>query len=287
VSRTRDCDARAWLIAGCGWLAIMAGAAVSAAAVPPAATPPAAPLAATPPATPLAATPPAAPLAATPTPAPPAATPPAAPPAATPPEATGAPLPVQPPGTLREPAPRPVADLRVQNRFASNAGTVQVFGGGVYLERRDFYVSPGLGLGGTYYLDEALGLEVQIARFFSSLNQAGQEVQHTYGALPDSRAPTWLFMAGARYALGYGKMMIGGVDQVVHFQPQALVQLGAHVNDGSLGPSGRAGLGLLVHLTPRWFVRLDGALTIDLESRQTGSATVLGFLPSLVAGGRL
>jgi hypothetical protein len=191
------------------------------------------------------------------------------------------------PGGLREPAPRPIAEVRVQNRFARNASTAQLFGGVDYLERRDFYVSPGIRLGGTYFTGESLGVEVQVSHFFSRLNQAAQQVQHAYGVLPDSRAPTWLCVGGIRYAIGYGKMMIAGVDRAIHFQPQALMQVGFHVHDDSVGPSGMAGLGLLVHVTPRWFVRLDGAATLEIESRATGSATVLGFLPSLVMGGVL
>ena len=58
-----------------------------------------------------------------------------------------------------------------------------------------------------------------------------------------------------------------------------------HVHDGSFGPSGLAGIGLLVHATPRWFFRLDGGMTAEIERRVTGDATVLGFLPSLVTGG--
>src|SRR6476620_9989380 len=40
------------------------------------------------------------------------------------------------PRGLREPAPRAAAGLRVQNRYARNTGTLQVFGGVDYLERR-------------------------------------------------------------------------------------------------------------------------------------------------------
>ena len=173
----------------------------------------------------------------------------------------------------------------MQNRFARNLSTLQLFGGIDYLERRDFYVSPGLRLGATYYLWESLGLEVQVSHYFSRLNQAGQEVQHMLGVVPDSRAPTWLALAGARYAFGYGKMMIGGLGRPIHFEPQALAQFGLHVHDGSFGPSGLAGVGLLVHATPRWFFRLDGGMTVEVERRVTGTVTVLGFLPSLVTGG--
>ena len=208
-------------------------------------------------------------------------------PAASPASATGAAGAPPAPATsgLREPAPRPTAEVRVQNRFTHNLDTLQVFGGVDYLERRDFYVSPGVRLGATYYRWESLGLELQASHYFSSLNQAGQEVQHMLGVVPDSRAPTWLFLAGGRYALGFGKMMIGGLGRAIHFQPQAMAQAGIHFHGGSFGPSGLAGLGLMVNATPRWFFRLDGGMTVEVERRVTGTVTVVGFLPSLVTGG--
>lgn len=188
-------------------------------------------------------------------------------------------------GGLREPPPRPTAELRVQNRYARNAGTLHLFGGVDYLERRDFYVSPGVRLGATYYLWESIGLELQLSHYFSRLNQAALEVEHMIGVLPDSRAPTWLLLAGGRYSMGYGKMMITGFGHAIHFQPQALLQAGMHVHDGSFGPSGLAGIGLMVHATPRWFFRLEGGMTVEVERRVTGTVMVLGFLPALVTGG--
>jgi hypothetical protein len=190
------------------------------------------------------------------------------------------------PSGLREPAPRPTAEVRVQNRFAHNAGTLQLFAGVDYLERRDFYLSPGVRVGATYFPWESFGLELQISHYFSQLNQAGVEVEQMSGVIPDSRAPTWLVLAGGRYSMGYGKMIISGLNNhAIHFQPQALLQAGMHVHDGSFGPSGLVGLGLLVHATPRWFFRLDGGMTVEVEQRVTGTVTVLGFLPSLVTGG--
>jgi hypothetical protein len=212
------------------------------------------------------------------------------PPPATPAVAVGAnesPAPARTfePSGLREPPPRPVAEVRVQNQFAHNAGTLQLFGGIDYLERRDFYVSPGVRVGATYFLWESLGIELQVSHYFSRLNQAGLQVEQMVGVIPDSRAPTWLVLAGGRYAMGYGKMMIGGLNHVIHFQPQAFLQAGMHVHDGSFGPSALGGIGLLVHATPRWFVRLDGGMTFEVEQRVTGTVAVLGFLPSLVTGG--
>jgi hypothetical protein len=38
---------------------------------------------------------------------------------------------------------------------------------------------------------------------------------------------------------------------------------------------------------PRLFVRLDGAVSFDLEARSQGKTAAFGFLPSLVVGGVL
>jgi len=186
-------------------------------------------------------------------------------------------------GGLRDPAPRPAPELRIQNRFARNASSLHIFGGLDYLERRDFYVSPGVRLGATYYVTERLGVEVQGTRFFSQLSDAAEQVQRKYGVLPDSRAPGWLLVGGLRYAFGYGKMMMAAIDHPVHFQPQALLQAGMHLHEGSLGPSMLTGVGLLVHVTTRVFVRLDGAVTLEIEERAGGPTTLVGFLPSLAA----
>jgi hypothetical protein len=216
------------------------------------------------------------------------AVPPAAPPPALPRVPALAPAaPTVVPSGLREPAPRPNADVRVQNRFVRNASAIHLFGGVDYLERRDFYISPGIRLGATYYLRESLGLELQVSRFFSVLNQSALQVEHQYGVVPDSRPPGWLAVAGVRYAIGYGKMVVGGMSRSIHFQPQALLQLGMHVEGDHVGPSGVAGIGLLVNATAHTFVRLDGAMTLEREARLTGPAMVLGFLPSLVVGGIL
>lgn len=183
--------------------------------------------------------------------------------------------------------PRPVADVRIQNRYASNAHATLLFAGVDYLERRDYYVSPGMRLGVAHFLTEALGIELQVSRYFSQLSGSAERLQQTYGVLPDSRAPQWLVVGGLRAALGYGKLMVSGLGTVVHFQPQILVQGGLHAFEGDVGPSGLAGLGLLVHGTSRFFVRLDGAVSLDMESRTTGTVAAIGFLPSLVAGGVL
>ena len=215
---------------------------------------------------------------------------------ATPPAAAARPVPVVRPtvaksqpsaGVLREPAPRPVTDVRVQSRFAVKAKTTQLFGAAEYLSRGDFYNSPGARVGGAYYPVEALGVELQIAHYWSSLNAEGERIKRMFGFLPDSHAPAWMFLLGGRYSIGYGKLMLGGLGGAIHFEPQAFVHAGMHVHDGDVGPSADAGLGLLVFLTPKLFARIDAAIVYEREDRSAGPVNVWGTVPSLGVGGTL
>ena len=188
---------------------------------------------------------------------------------------------------LREPAPRPVTDVRVQSRFAVKAKTAQLFGAAEYLSRGDFYNSPGARVGGAYYPVEALGVELQIAHYWSSLNAEGERIKQMFGLLPDSHAPAWMFLLGGRYSIGYGKLMLGGLGGAIHFEPQAFVHAGLHAHDGDVGPSADAGLGLLVFLTPKLFARIDAAIVYEREDRSGGPVNVWGTVPSLGVGGTL
>jgi hypothetical protein len=205
---------------------------------------------------------------------------------------TGPPAPrtvaVAPPsGALQEPAPRPVTDVRVQSRFATKAKNGQLFAAAEYLSRGDYYNSPGARVGGTYYPLESIGLELQISHYWSSLNATAEQVKHDAGYLPDSHAPAWLFLAGGRYSLGYGKLMVGGLGSAIHFEPQAFIHAGLHAYDGDVGPSSDLGLGLLVFLTPKLFTRLDAALVYEREDRSGATVGVWGTLPSIAFGGTL
>ena len=220
----------------------------------------------------------------------------APPAAATAPASAARPVPVVKPtvakshaqaGVLREPAPRPVTDVRVQSRFAVKAKTGQLFGAAEYLSRGDFYNSPGARVGGAYYPVESIGVELQIAHYWSSLNAEGERIKRVFGLLPDSHAPAWMFLLGGRYSLGYGKLMLGGLGGAIHFEPQAFVHAGMHVHDGDVGPTADAGLGLLVFLTPKLFARIDAAIVYEREDRSGGPVNVWGTVPSLGVGGTL
>jgi hypothetical protein len=192
-----------------------------------------------------------------------------------------------PTGALREPAPRPVTDVRVQSRFATKAKKGQLFGGPAYLSRGDYYNSPGARVGGTYYPLESIGLELQISHYWSSLNAAAERVKRDAGYIPDSHAPAWMFLAGARYSLGYGKLMVGGLGSAIHFEPQAFIHAGLHAYDGDVGPSSDLGVGLLVFLMPKMFIRIDAAIVYEREDRSGAPVGVWGTLPSIAFGGTL
>jgi hypothetical protein len=192
-----------------------------------------------------------------------------------------------PTGALREPAPRPVTDVRVQSRFATKAKKGQLFGGPEYLSRGDYYNSPGARVGGTYYPWESLGVELQISHYWSSLNAAAERLKRDTGFIPDSHAPAWQFLAGARYSLGYGKLMVGGMGSAIHFEPQAFIHAGLHAYDGDVGPSSDLGLGLLVFLTPKVFMRIDAAIVYEREDRSGTAVSVWGTLPSISVGATL
>ena len=190
-------------------------------------------------------------------------------------------------GLIADPAPRPLTAVRVQSRYAVKAKLFQVSGGFEYLSRGDFYISPGVRVGGAYYLLEKLGFELQVSHFFSSLNAEAERIRETLGAIPDSHAPGWLMLAGARYSIGYGKLMVGGLGGVLHFEPQVFARGGLHIHDGDTGPSADAGLGLLVFVTPKLFARIDTSLVFEREQRSGNAVSVWGVMPSISVGGTL
>jgi len=187
--------------------------------------------------------------------------------------------------SIQEPAPRPQPAARVQSRYVQKVHHTLVFAGGEYLARGDFYNSPGLRLGAAYQALESVAVEVQLSHYWSSLNDEAQRIVQTLGAVPDSRPPTWLGLVGVRWSFGYGKMLVAG--GIIHFEPQLFVHAGMHDYGGDVQPTGDAGLGLLVFLTPRLFTRLDLGATLDLESRSGQSVGVWGALPALTVGGLL
>ena len=187
-------------------------------------------------------------------------------------------------GLIADPAPRPMTAVRVQARYAIKAKHVQLSAGFEYLSRGDFYISPGARITATYYLIEELGFELHVSHYWSSLNAEAERIRRTLGAIPDSHAPGWLMLAGARYSIGYGKLAVGGLDGVLHVEPQVFARGGLHMHDNDTGPSADVGLGLLVFLTPKLFARIDASLVYEREQRSGNVVSVWGVLPSIGVG---
>ena len=188
---------------------------------------------------------------------------------------------------IHEAAPRPEAAVRVQQRFAVKANLVQLFGGAEYLSRGDFYNSPGLRVGGAYYVLESLGLELQLSHFWSSLDATAQQVKMTTGTLPDSHPPGWLVLVGGAL-LDRLRQADGRRPRRRHSLRAAGVRPRRHARQRRRRrPSADFGLGFLVFLMPRMFVRADVAVTLDWESRSGQTDTVWGTLPALSLGGML
>ena len=191
-------------------------------------------------------------------------------------------------GLIPEPAPRPTAAVRVQSRFAEKVKQIQVFGGVEYLARGDFYNSPGIRVGATYYPIESLGPGAAGLPLLELARRRGGAREGTFGALPDSHAPGWLALLGGRYSIGYGKLMVGGLGAAIHFEPQAFAHFGVHDHDGDVGPSGDAGLGFLVFLTPAPVHANRRRQSSSSASRRSGTdVSVWGVLPSFSFGGTL
>ena len=81
--------------------------------------------------------------------------------------------------------------------------------------------------------------------------------------------------------------MVGGMGSAIHFEPQAFIHAGVHAYDGDVGPSSDLGLGLLVFLTPKLFMRIDAAIVYEREDSSGSSVGVWGTLPTLAVGGTL
>ena len=142
-------------------------------------------------------------------------------------------------------------------------------------------------MGGAYYPFEQLGVELQVAHYWSSLNAEAERIKRDAGPAPGQPRAGLDDLLGGRYSIGYGKLMLGGLGGAIHFEPQAFVHAGMHAHDGDVGPSADAGLGLLVFLTPKLFARIDAAMVYEREERSGGPVIVWGTMPSLGVGGTL
>ena len=181
-------------------------------------------------------------------------------------------------------APAALAQVRVEPRLFVKDQHTFLSGGITWLERGDYYNSPGAVFSGAYYLRETDALEVRAVIFASWLGSSGQQVVNSTGLVPDSQRPVSLLAAGWRHSLAYGKVALAG--SILHFDVQGGGDLGTLLTDRALNPAACGFFGVVARLGNHFYGQLDLALVGSVEQRSSTVFTV-GFLPLLTLGGWL
>ena len=172
-------------------------------------------------------------------------------------------------------------DVRVEPRQFVKQGRIFTSLGVTWLERSDYWLSPGLLLSATYYPTEHGGPEARLFWFFSSLSDSAQRISSTTGFVPDARQPEALALIGWRQSLTYGKVAIAGA--ALHFDVQGAAHAGGLFTDRGLAPAFGVSAGIVGRLGWHVFTQLDLGLLLSFEQRQKSSAA-LGFLPVFSLG---
>lgn len=178
-----------------------------------------------------------------------------------------------------------LAQTRVEPRLLIKERHLFLSGGLTWLERGDYYDSPGLIAQISWYPVEQHGLELQLAGLFSFLGTSGQEVFRVGGLVPDAHMPAGFLLGGWRHTLAYGKVALG--EQIVHFDLQGAAHVGTLITDRAWTPALSASGGVLVRLSDRICAQLDLGILANYEDRRKSSPFNFGFLPLLTLGVRL
>jgi hypothetical protein len=175
-------------------------------------------------------------------------------------------------------------DVRVEPRLLVKEHHLFASLGPTWLDRDDYYVSPGIALSFAWYPTESGAVEFRFARFFSSLSSSAQEVYDLVGLAPDAHRPIGLALGGWRQSLTYGKVSIAGA--AIHFDVQAAFDGGLLFTDRATAPAFGASIGVLARLSRRIFAQLDLGALASFEQRQYGHSA-FGFLPVFSMGAEL
>ena len=181
-------------------------------------------------------------------------------------------------------APAALAQVRVEPRLFAKDQHLFLSGGITWLERGDYYNSPGFVFTGAYYLREGDALELRTAVFASWLGESGDQVVRRTGLVPDSQKPVSLLAAGWRHSLAYGKVALGG--SILHFDVQGGADLGTLITDRAMTPALLGFFGVMGRLGDHFYGQLDLGILGSVEKRSSPVAT-FGFLPVLTLGGWL
>jgi hypothetical protein len=174
--------------------------------------------------------------------------------------------------------------VRIEPRLFVKGHHYFLSGGLTWLERGDYYNSPGAVFSGAYYLRESDAVEVRAAVFASWLGASGSQVVSSTGLVPDAHQPVSLIAAGWRHSLTYGKVALGA--SVVHFDVQGGGDLGTLVTNQAMTPAACGFLGIVARIREHLYGQLDFTLVGSIEHRSS-SVFAVGFLPVLTIGGWL
>ena len=174
--------------------------------------------------------------------------------------------------------------VRVEPRLFVKDHHYFLSGGLTWLERGDYYNSPGAVFSGAYYLRENDAVEIRAALFASWLGSSGSQVVDNTGLVPDSHKPLSLIAAGWRHTVTYGKVALGS--SVLHFDVQGGGDLGTLLTDRAMTPAACGFFGVVVRLRDHLYGQLDLTVVGSLE-RRSSSVFAVGFLPVLTLGGWL
>ena len=172
----------------------------------------------------------------------------------------------------------------VQNRFSEKAGAFSAHLTGITHIRNDFYNAFGFGLDLDYYFGESFGVELRGLLIKSSLSSPALDLKERTGLTPDTYPQKGMVLAGGRYSIGYGKILLFE-NIVMHFDPQVFVHGGVAFAERRIIPSALYGLSLLNHF--RWGIQLkiDIAGSVQFEERSNrGQVVSFGFMPSIGIG---
>jgi hypothetical protein len=181
-------------------------------------------------------------------------------------------------------APAAYGQVRVEPRLFVKDRHTFLSGGATWLERGDYYNSPGAAFSGAYYLRETDAVEVRAVLFASWLGDSGEQVVRQTGLVPDAHKPVSLLAVGWRHSLTYGKVALGG--SVLHFDVQGGGDLGTLITDRAFTPALCGFFGVVARLGDLLYGQLDLGLVGTLEQRSSQVLTA-GFLPMLTLGVRL
>jgi hypothetical protein len=173
-----------------------------------------------------------------------------------------------------EPPARPT----IQDRFARKTSSLNVHLVGMHHVRNDFYNSWGGGADIGYYFSEQLGAELRLVFLRSTLSETAIDLKERIGLTPDARPQQLWATAGARFSLGYGKILVFD-SFVVHFDPQIVAHGGIARAETRILPTLTTALSLLMHFQWGLQAKIDLAMTYQWETRERGTVFTLGFAP--------